>query len=124
MGCAHIVAATCRRKGTVMKIVNLTPHAINFVGEDGTPILTVDPSGTLARVSVRTETVGEIAGIPVTQSVFGEVVGLPDPEDGTVFVVSSLVAQRCHDRDDVFIPNESVRDSSGRIVGCKSLGRV
>lgn len=28
------------------------------------------------------------------------------------------------DRNDVFIPNESVRDEEGRIIGCKSLGRV
>ena len=38
--------------------------------------------------------------------------------------VSSLVAARCNDRTDVFIPNEPIRDAEGRIVGCKSLGRV
>lgn len=107
-----------------MKIINLTPHAINFVREDGRPILTVEPSGSLARVSVRTETTGEIAGISVTKSVYGEVEGLPAPEDGTIYLVSSLVAGRVPNREDVFIPNESVRDDKGRIVGCKSLGHV
>ena len=107
-----------------MKVTNLTPHSISFINEDGTQILVVEPSGEVARVSVRTETVGKINGIPVTTSVFGEVENLPDPQDGTIYIVSSLVAQRCHDRDDVFIPNESVRDDKGRIIGCRSLGTI
>lgn len=107
-----------------MKIVNLTPHRIDFVTADGSPLMSVEPSGTIARVSVKTETIGEIAGIPVTKSVYSDVVDLPAPQEETVYVVSSLVAQRCVDRDDVFIPNESVRDSEGKIIGCKSLGKV
>ena len=106
-----------------MQIVNLTPHAINFIGEDGNTILTVEPSGDIARVSVNTVTVGGVDGIPITTSVFGEVVGLPNPQVGTIFIVSSLVAQRVQ-REDVFIPNESVRDERGRIIGCRSLGRI
>lgn len=107
-----------------MKFVNLTPHAINFVNNDGETILTVEPSGELARVVTQTFTIGYVDGIPVTATDFGEVEGLPEKEEGTVFLVSSLVAQRCKDRNDVFIPNESVRDDKGRIIGCKSLGRV
>lgn len=106
-----------------MKMTNLTPHAITFVADNGDVIRKVEPSGILARCSVKTETVGEMDGIPVTTSVYGAVEGLPEPEDGTIYIVSSLVAQRVN-RDDVFIPNESVRDDQGRIIGCKSLGRV
>jgi hypothetical protein len=105
------------------KIVNLTPHAITIVSENGDILRKIEPSGMLARCSVRTECVGEMDGIPVTTSVFGQVEGLPEPEEGTIYIVSSLVAQRVN-RDDVFIPNESVRDEQGRIIGCKSLGRV
>ena len=89
-----------------MIIKNLTPHSITFVlGDERNPFV-VEPSGDIARVSCNTETVGEIDGIriPVTKTVFGEVEGLPDPEEGTIFIVSSLVAQRCMDREDVFIP--------------------
>lgn len=112
-----------------MQIVNLTPHALNFVGEDGKIILTVEPSGAIARVTAKTVTTGNIevgvgVCIPVTATDYGEVIGLPASREGVIFVVSSLVAQRCHDRDDVFIPNESVRDEKGRIIGCRSLGRV
>lgn len=107
-----------------MKIMNLTPHAITFVSEDGNILLKVEPSGQLARVAANTETVGECCGIPVTKTVYGTVEGLPEAQDGTVYVVSSLVAGRVPDRDDVFIPNESVRDDQGRIIGCRSLGHV
>lgn len=105
-------------------LVNLTPHAITFVNSEGNTLRVVEPSGQLARVSARTVTGDWIDDIPVTTTEFGEVEGLPAPQEGTIYIVSSLVAQRCKDRLDVFIPNESVRDSEGRIVGCKSLGRV
>ena len=106
-----------------MEFVNLTPHAITFVDEDGSVLRTIEPSGTLARVSTKTVSIGDIDGIPVTTTEFGEVEGLPEPEGNTVYIVSSLVAQRVH-RWDVFIPNESVRDEHGRIIGCRSLGRI
>lgn len=107
-----------------MNIKNLTPHTINFVSPEGHPIMDIEPEGTVARVSVKTETVGKIDGIPVTKSVYGDVVDLPEPEDGTIYIVSALVAGRVPERDDVFIPSESVRDEKGRIIGCKSLGHI
>lgn len=113
-----------------MKFVNLTPHAITFFQknlEDQTmnKLLTVRPSGQIARVAAKTVVISEgFDGVPVTATEYGEVEGLPEPEDGTIYIVSSIVAERCRDRDDVFIPNESVRDAQGRIIGCLSLGRV
>lgn len=115
-----------------MKLVNLTPHTVNIVASDGTPILAIEPSGDVARVSSHVDTVGFVTVldgdgaviIPVTATSFGDVQGLPDPQDDVAFVVSSLVAQRVPDRTDVFIPSDSVRDSSGRIIGCRSLGRI
>ena len=107
---------------TNIEVINLTPHAINFVVNDD--IVTINPSGTLARVATTTEIVGSLNGIPITQTKFGEVEGLPDPTPGKVFLVSSLVAGRVPDREDVFIPNESVRDDEGRIIGCKSFGKI
>ena len=105
-----------------MNIINLTPHSVVIVREGGN--ITIPASGTLARVAARTATVGEIDGIPVTSTEFGEVEGLPAPTPGTAYVVSSIVASRVPDREDVFIPNESVRDENGRIIGCRSLGRI
>ena len=105
-----------------MKLVNLTPHSITFVTENGD--IVIEPSGTLARLTTETRCVGSYAGIPVTETVYGEIEGLPAYSEGVAYIVSSLVASRCKERTDVYIPNESVRDDKGRIIGCKSLGRV
>lgn len=105
-----------------MNIVNLTPHAIKFIIETGTT--TIQPSGIVARLSTKTVVTGEINGIPVTETVFGDIENLPAPETDTIYIVSSLIAGRCKDRNDIFIPNESVRDGQGNIIGCKSLGRI
>ena len=106
-------------------LVNLTPHDITFVNTSvENPILVVGPSGLVARVSSEIEEAGRINGIPVTKTVYGEVVDLPEPKEGIVYIVSSLVAQRCPDREDVFVPADPVRDDKGRIIGCKSLGRI
>lgn len=102
-----------------MNIINCTPHEVNIVNGP-----TIPPSGIIARVTATTVTIGEVDGIPVTTTAFGQVENLPEPEEGTIYIVSSLVAQRCRDRNDVFIPNESVRDENGRIIGCRSLGRI
>jgi len=107
-----------------MKIVNLTPHAINFVGEDGSELFEIVSDGVVARVATESVTIGNVNGIPVKKTMFGEVDDLPEPRPNTVYIVSSLVAQRCKDREDVFIPNESVRDEKGRVIGCKSLGKI
>ena len=105
-----------------MRLVNLTPHEVNFVTENGT--ITVEPSGEIARVSCKTERIGFINGIPVTGNVYGEVEGLPEPEANTLYITSSLVAGRVPERHDVCIPNEPVRNEKGQIVGCKSLGYI
>ena len=107
-----------------MTIMNLTPHAISFISEEGETTRVVEPSGVVARVSATTVNTGSIDGIPVTETSFGEVENLPEEVEGTVYIVSSLVASRVPSRKDVFIPNESVRDDKGRIIGCRSLGRV
>lgn len=63
-----------------MTIVNLTPHAINFLDSNNHPILTVEPSGTIARAKQTRTPCGTIAGIPVNQCAYGTVQGLPEPE--------------------------------------------
>lgn len=105
------------------RIKNMTPHELAFIKEDGS-ILRLPPEKTPARVTVDTVIVGDIDGIPVTRSAFGEIENLPEKEEGTILIVSSIVAQRARDRDDVFVPNQSVRDDSGKIVGCRSLAKI
>ena len=107
-----------------MKFVNLTPHPIIFLDDEKNIIKMVEPSGQLARVKVTKKDIREIDGIPVKQSSFSNIEGLPEPQEGIIYLVSSLVASRCSERKDVFIPDDSVRDNEGVIIGCRSLGHV
>lgn len=104
------------------KIINLTPHTVNIL--IGDKQINIEPSGTVARCDVERTTVGSINGIPLTQNRFGKVTGLPEPQKDTVYIVSALVANACKERDDLVIPDETVRDGQGRIIGCRSLARV
>jgi len=131
------------------KVINLTPHQINFVtsynieigvDELGTPeyvteerIHSVPPSGTVARCKVDRKEVDsfileDVDGwditVPITSARFGEVEGLPEPQEGTIYIVSNLVAQAVPDREDVFFPDDLVRDEHGNIIGCRALGKI
>lgn len=88
-----------------MKIINLTPHTITIIDDNGNVVGSYESAG-LARVD----------SLPL-----GDVVGLPEPEDGTVYVVSVLVAERLPHRADLRVPGGQVRDGDGRIIGCRSL---
>lgn len=110
-----------------VRFVNLTPHAICFVGEGGETTLTIPPSGTVARVASSSEVVARLNGIDVVQSTFGPVENLPKASEGTIYVVSMLVGQQAVGRDDVVGPDTSpasvVRDTDGKIVGVKRFQR-
>ena len=110
------------------KIINLTPHSIVFFDDAGNKVLTVEPSGLVARcavdrVQVDTVTVDGIS-VPVNQTRFGKVENLPEPQEGTIFIVSALTAQAVPEREDVFITDDAVRDEQGRIIGCRALARI
>lgn len=107
-----------------MKIQNLTPHALTFLGQDNKVLRVVEPSGIVARAAQSREQVNSIDGIPVNATKFGRVQNLPEPQADTIYVVSALTAQACPEREDVFIVDDSVRDEAGRIVGCRALAHV
>lgn len=105
---------------------NLTPHAITYIRDDGTSVSF--PSQGVARAAQTTELVGEVDGIRLTKSHFGAPVDLPEWQDDTMLIVSLATAKAAieHGRraDDLVIVNETVRDESGRIIGCRSLAVV
>ena len=111
-----------------MKIRNLTPHAINILNDNNEVIVTIEPSGIIARAAQTKELVEELCvdgmTIPVYKSEFGKVENLPEQEKDTIFVVSALTAQACKGRPDVYITDNPVRDEQGRIIGCRSLGKI
>lgn len=122
-----------------MKLVNLTPHDIVFYDRadsllGGTlrlgakPVKIVPPSGTVCRVSSTEGVTGmAVHGVPVCEKRFSYISGLPEPEAGTLFVVSAIVAiyamQYSH-RTDLVTVNELVRNHKGAVLGCCSLCRL
>lgn len=118
-----------KKKGenTMQKIINLTPHTINFVGQDNAIVASIPSSG-VARAAQRRKIVDiiEIDGIslPIARCTYGDVQGLPDPMADTIYIVSAITAQAVPERQDVFIVDDSVRDESGRIIGVRGIAHV
>lgn len=112
----------------IKKIKNLTPHEVTLVGEDGKVIATFPSEGVLRlpQTTLRVATLkveGDGVEIPITQTSFGGLEQLPPKEEGTIYIVSSLVCQAAPHRGDFYIPDQTVRDERGRIIGCRSLSR-
>lgn len=108
-------------------IINLTPHPIT-IGS-----LTLPPAGPPARAGEWIEAADPITAddgtvLSTSWVTYTRLEDLPDPAPDVYYVVSLVVAQAaaaCHrSTADLLTPGEQVRDSSGRIIGCKSLARV
>lgn len=98
-----------------MKFVNLTQHDLTIVLENGDGLV-LPASGEVTRVTFSTQQVDEVIGIPIFKTVYEpEVTGLPEPEDGTIFIVSSLAAQTVKRRD-VLAPTKLIRDDDGQVI--------
>jgi hypothetical protein len=115
-----------------MTIVNLTPHPICISAGGSEETFQPDPRGP-ARVGsepgrqLHPHERPAPTEIPLFQAPkWNEVEGLPAPEEGTIYIVSSLVASRCVGRPDVFSPGTgpkdgAIRDESGRITAVTCL---
>lgn len=105
-------------------VLNYTPHEIVIMGQDGQEAARF-PSAGLARCQVTRVVVGDINGIELNETRFGDVEGLPEPAKDTVYIVSALVAQACKGRrTDVVIPDDTVRDEKGQVVGCRAFAAI
>lgn len=105
-----------------MPIVNLTPHAISTADADGNLLATYEPSGSLARCAVSSETVATVDGVAIRRTVFGEVTGIPAAQDGVLYLTSTLVAQAAK-RADVVSPDTgptAVR-KDGHVIAVKGF---
>ena len=118
--------------------INLTPHPIVYVVEktDGSfeTLATIDPEGTLARVSVKTEVLdNETSSYPfqAVKQEMGEITGVPTIEENTpqdvgfcdqraLYIVSRMVFDALPKREDIVAPDTgptAYRDPKGRILG-------
>ena len=117
-------------------MINLTPHEIVIVEENGDEIVSFPASGTIARVSVTEKVTGMVRfdGIPVDTitSTFGEVEGLPslsELEGHERFLVSSMVLDGLGPEWSgiAFAPDtgkSAVRNAQNQIVGVTRLRTV
>jgi hypothetical protein len=110
-----------KRKFAFDHVINLTPHDINVIMEDGTTYV-LPKSETPARCSEYVlHTFTDILPVNVVSKKFGDTENLPKYKEGTYYVVSAIVKAANPYRMDLFLVNDTVRDSEGRIVGCKSF---
>lgn len=102
----------------VRKILNYTPHVVTIYR--GERVLHSYPSLGCARVMTKEEKSASIFGIPIKQITNREVEGLPASEEGTIYIVSSIVALTLAGiRNDLVVPdtyNSSVKTNDA-IVG-------
>ena len=104
---------------------NLTPHTIQVAGVEGNIVFRVEPTGPPARCTASSEVVDVFNGVEVVKSTFGPVENLPAPKEGTVYIVSSIVAQQVPDREDVVAPDTgptAIREA-GQVVAVKRFQR-
>lgn len=106
--------------------VNLTPHEITIIDRKGDDLI-IRPDGRVARLSVSRETLSAVTvdgfELAVSRPVMGTPEGVPDQQEGTLLIVSALVAAHpsLSGRADIFSPGELLRDSEGRIIGARGL---
>jgi len=106
-----------------MNIVNLTPHSINIYNENKEMVLTVPPSGQIARVGTAKNLVDTVDSIPMFETVVtGEPAGLPERQENTIFIVSGIFRSN-FDREDLYQPGELLRNEAGQPIGCIGLSR-
>ena len=101
---------------------NMTPHPVIILDKGNEEIARFESAGQI-RLAAQTMAASRIDGIATSRTVFGSPEGLPEYEAGTYYIVSQLVKSSLPDRDDLLVPAEVVRDKSGNIIGCRSLGR-
>lgn len=105
-----------------MNFVNLTPHPITVINQEGESV-TFASQG-VARVSVSNVGLPSVGGFRVQSQTFGEVENLPAPTENTVFIVSALVLAQCGSRADVVAPDtgrDAVRNEKGHIVAVRGF---
>lgn len=107
-------------------IINLTPHKINIVDEEGNVVKIFESSGE-ARAAQKDVEIGTLEGIPIIETYFGEPVGLPEYNQGTYYIVSAITAKAAslsgRNTRDLLLTGKTVRNGDGQIIGCQALAK-
>jgi hypothetical protein len=104
------------------RLVNLTPHDI-VVNRGGFKI-TLPPERNPVRVKHEWSYCGTLAGIDVVETSHNNLENVPLPEEGTIFVVSTLAAMLLR-RKDVVAPDTgpTATRSSGKVMSITRFQR-
>ena len=102
--------------GYLVNLVNLTPHAVNFITADGVQV-NVAPEGIIARLEQHDVLSRWIGRIPVYKTEYGQVQNLPDPQPDTIYIVSGMVLSQVPEREDVLAPGALIRNDEGQVIG-------
>lgn len=122
-GCKDAEQGRCPYYPQLVQLVNLTPHPVTFVTKNGETILELPGCPNPPRASETREAQGEVNGVPVNKVAMGQVQDLPEARPGVGYIVSRIVAEAAR-RNDLYIPDQTVRDEQGRIIGCRALAQV
>ena len=87
-----------------LKLKNCTPHVIRLKDPSTGLMDHLEPCGLVPRLQVKQVDESKKAGFPLFRTVVGDVEGLPDPEDGVMFITSTMVAQAAK-RPDIVAPD-------------------
>ena len=110
-----------------MEIINLTLHDVTIKMPDGSTKV-IPKSGMSVRCDIPMEQSESIDGIPTKVKRLDRIsTCLPAPEDGKIFLVSSMVLDACPARHDLIAPDTSkggaIRDVNGRIIAVRGVQR-
>lgn len=94
--------------------INLTRHEV-VIGEKRFP------SAGVVRCSEVISPVGEHDGVPLVRRVFGTLENLPKPQEGVIYIVSTLVRLQHPNRKDLASPADLERDERGNVVFARVL---
>lgn len=103
-----------------MNLINLLPHPVHVLMDED--ILTIHPSGRVARVIEHEEDSQPIDTIPTSSIMIGGIANLPDCDGDTKYIVSKVVLMATN-RTDLYCPMGVIRDDQGYVHGCTHLGR-
>jgi len=108
-----------------MRLINLTPHAINVLCADGSAAVipsTAPPARceeSRADFGTMTDDAGRV--IRIIELRRGQVYDLPPVAPHTRYIVSALVALAKPNRNDLLVVDEIVRNGNRQVIGCRAL---
>ncbi len=112
-----------------LELVNLTPHDVVIVADDGSEqTLTYPRTGRVARAVehvTRGHALADNMSVGTMIVRYDGVRDLPDPVSGVGYIVSVLTALAAQMAGrtvaDLYYPGSLVRDIAGRVIGCEAL---